>query len=49
LGGRIRNGEKSSPVIFWNIGDEQETTAQDGAKATSRPFLLRYYSVFDLS
>jgi antirestriction protein ArdC len=49
LGGRIRKGEKSSPVIFWNIGDEQETTAQDGAKATSRPFLLRYYSVFNLS
>ena len=49
LGGRIRKGEKSSPVIFWNIGDERETTAQDGAKETSRPFLLRYYSVFNLS
>lgn len=49
LGGRIRRGEKSSPVIFWNIGDEQETTAQDGAKETSRPILLRYYSVFNLS
>jgi len=49
LGGRIRKGEKSSPVIFWNIGDEQETTAQDGAKETSRPFLLRYYNVFNLS
>ena len=49
LGGRIRKGEKSSPVIFWTIGDEQETTAQDGAKETSRPFLLRYYSVFNLS
>jgi antirestriction protein ArdC len=48
LGGRIRKGEKSSPVIFWNIGDERETTAQDGAKETSRPFLLRYYSVFNL-
>jgi antirestriction protein ArdC len=49
LGGRIRKGEKSSPVIFWNIGDEQETTTQDGAKDTSRQFLLRYYSVFNLS
>jgi antirestriction protein ArdC len=48
-GGRIRRGEKSSPVIFWNIGDEQETTAQDGTKETSRTFLLRYYSVFNLS
>src|SRR5882762_8182297 len=49
LGGRIRKGERSSPVIFWNIGDEQETTTQDGTKETSRPFLLRYYSVFNLS
>jgi len=49
LGGRIRKAEKSSPVIFWNLGEERETTAQDGAKETSRPFLLRYYSVFNLS
>lgn len=49
LGGRIRKGERSSPVIFWNVGDEQETTTQDGTKETSRPFLLRYYSVFNLS
>jgi antirestriction protein ArdC len=49
LGGRIRKGEKSSPVIFWNIGDERAMTAQDGTKETSRPLLLRYYSVFNLS
>jgi antirestriction protein ArdC len=49
LGGRISKGQKSSPVIFWNLGDERETTTQDGAKETSRPLLLRYYSVFNLS
>jgi len=49
LGGRIRRGEKSSPVIFWNVGEEQELTTQDGTKETSRPFLLRYYSLFNLS
>ena len=49
LGGRIRRGEKSSPVIFWNVGEEQETTTQDGTKENSRLFLLRYYSVFNLS
>jgi antirestriction protein ArdC len=49
LGGRIRKGEKSSPVIFWNVGDERETTTQDRPKKTSRPFLLRYYTVFNLS
>ena len=49
LGGRIRQGEKSSLIIFWNVGAERETTTQDGEKETSRPFLLRYYSVFNLS
>ncbi len=49
LGGRIRKGEKSTPVIFWNVGEEQETTTPDGRKETSRPFLLRYYSVFNYS
>ena len=49
LGGRIRSGERSSPVIFWNVGEEQETTTQDGTKENSRLFLLRYYSVFNLS
>src|SRR5271157_5096832 len=49
LGGRIRKGEKSSPVIFWNVGDEQETTTPDGRKESSRHFLLRYYSVFNFS
>jgi antirestriction protein ArdC len=49
LGGRIRRGERSSSVIFWNVGEEQETTTQDGTKETSRPFLLRYYSVCNLS
>jgi antirestriction protein ArdC len=49
LGGTIRKGEKSSPVIFWNVGDARKTTTEDGTKETSRLFLLRYYSVFNLS
>src|SRR5579859_6813488 len=49
LGGRIRKGEKSSPVVFWNIGDGRQTDTQDGATQASRSFLLRYYSVFNLS
>jgi antirestriction protein ArdC len=49
LGGRIRKGEKSSPVIFWNVGEDRETITPDGTKETSRPFLLRYYSVFNLT
>ena len=49
LGGRIRKGEKSSPVIFWNLSDEQETTTPNERRESSRHFLLRYYSVFNFS
>jgi antirestriction protein ArdC len=49
LGGNIRKGEKASLVIFWNHGDERADTTQDGTNDTSRPFLLRYYSVFNFS
>jgi antirestriction protein ArdC len=49
LCGRIRKGAKSSPVIFWNVGEERETITSDGTKETSRPFLLRYYSGFNFS
>ena len=43
---RARSLRPSSSGI---VGEERETTAQDGTKETSRPFLLRYYSVFNLS
>jgi antirestriction protein ArdC len=49
LGGKIRKGEKSSPVIYWNIGKEREYTTRDGQTRTSKPFLLRYSNVFNLS
>ena len=49
LGGKIRKGEKSSPVIFWNVVEEQETVKSDGTKDTSRAFLLRYYNVFNFA
>jgi len=49
LGGKIRKGEKSSPVIFWNVGEERETVTSGGKTATSRPFLLRYYKVFNFA
>jgi antirestriction protein ArdC len=49
LGGRIRKGAQASLVIFWNLGDEPEEAAQDGTNDTPRTFLLRYYSVFNLS
>jgi antirestriction protein ArdC len=44
LGGRIKRGEHSSLVTFWHIGDER----LDAEGKTTRPFLLRYYRVFNL-
>src|SRR5713226_3417825 len=41
IGGRIRKGERSSPVIYWNIGEEREYTNRDGQTRVSKPFLLR--------
>jgi antirestriction protein ArdC len=45
LGGHVKQGEHSSLVTFWHIG--QEKIKADGAK--TRPFLLRYYRVFNLT
>lgn len=44
LGGHVRAGEKASTVTFWNIGAEK-LDAVTGK--VSKPFLLRYYSVFN--
>src|SRR5690242_1142177 len=49
LGGTIRKGEKSSPVIFWNVSDANEKASEDRERHTSRSFLLRYYNVFNFS
>jgi antirestriction protein ArdC len=46
LGGHVKKGEKSSLVIFWNIGEEK-LNAKTGK--LSKPILLRYYSVFNLT
>ncbi len=48
LGGHIRKGEKSSIVTFWNVGEEKPVRDADGRELKSRPFLLRYYRVFNI-
>jgi antirestriction protein ArdC len=48
LGGNVKRGEKSSIVTFWNIGEEKTRRMSDGTEKTSKPILLRYYSVFNL-
>jgi len=44
LGGHVRAGERASTVTFWNVGEEK-LNAKTGKM--SKPFLLRYYSVFN--
>src|SRR5882724_340661 len=44
LAGHVKRGEQSSIVTFWHFGEEKIET--DGSK--TRPFLLRYYRVFNV-
>lgn len=45
LGGHVKKGEKSTPVIFWKMLDKDDATSD---KATTGKIpLLRYYSVFN--
>lgn len=48
LGGHIRKGEKSSIVTFWKIGEERVVKSTDGTERKTRPFLLRFYRVFNI-
>jgi antirestriction protein ArdC len=43
LGGSIRKGEKSTPVIFWKV-DQFASTDDDGEVVNGRRFILRYYN-----
>jgi len=48
LGGHVRKGEHSSIVTFWKIGAEKTLVDAAGNERKSRPFLLRYYRVFNI-
>jgi antirestriction protein ArdC len=48
LGGHIRKGEHSSVVTFWKIGDDKIVTDADRNERKTRPFLLRFYRVFNV-
>lgn len=49
LGGTVRKGERSTPVVFyktWTFGTTDADTGERGAKTVP---ILRYYNVFNLS
>ena len=48
LGGHVKKGEHSSLVTFWHIGEEKIRQRPDGTQEKSRPFLLRFYRVFNV-
>jgi antirestriction protein ArdC len=48
LGGHVRKGEHSSIVTFWRVGQEKLIRDANGVERKSRPFLLRFYRVFNL-
>jgi antirestriction protein ArdC len=45
LGGNIKLGETSSVVTFWNVGEEK---LNPKTGKLSKPFMLRYYRVFNI-
>jgi len=49
LGGNVKKGEHGHIVVFWNVGTERTYFKKDGTEKTGKPFLLRYYRVFNLS
>ena len=46
LGGNVKRGEHGQIVVFWNVGQEK-LNPKNGK--IQKPFLLRYYRVFNLS
>jgi antirestriction protein ArdC len=46
LGGHVRQGEHGHIVVFFNVGEEK---LNPKTGKLSKPFLLRYYRVFNLS
>jgi len=47
VGGRVRQGEKGFPVVFWKVAAAE---VQDEDETVERPsrFLCRYYTVFNI-
>ena len=46
-GGQVRKGEKSTPVIFWKVGDSHKVDPKTGKPG--KFFILRFYNVFNVT
>ena len=52
LGGHIRKGEESTPIVFWKVDDAcddpEDACVDDRNDKAHRRFLLRYYRAWNL-
>jgi antirestriction protein ArdC len=48
LGGSVRKGERSAPVVYWHFGTNTKTN-DDGTKVMKRSVWLRYFAVFNVA
>jgi len=48
LGGHVKQGEKSTPVIYWNWIEREEKNENTGKMEEKKIPFLRYYNVFNL-
>jgi antirestriction protein ArdC len=46
LGGKIKKGEKGTPITFWSVGKE---SLNPKTGKVSKPFMLKYFTVFNLT
>ena len=49
-GGHVRKGEKGAPVFFWKVYERsnEESDVGPNTEASSRRFVARYYTVFNV-
>jgi antirestriction protein ArdC len=47
LGGKVRKGEKSCPVVFWKLLDPEDMNAAKNDPRSRRRPILRYYCAFN--
>ena len=48
LGGHVRQGERSTPVVFWKWLEREQENPETGDTETVNVPLLRYYKVFNV-
>ncbi|MDA2924023.1 zincin-like metallopeptidase domain-containing protein [Acidobacteria bacterium AH-259-L09] len=48
LGGHVRQGGRSTPVVFWKWLEVEQENPETGEPETNQIPLLRYYNVFNL-